>query len=97
MLNQVILVGRLMEDPITVTFPEGNTKTVVTLEINRPHAQDLTAVDHVPVTLWNDVSKTTLEYCKAGSIIGVKASIKTDDDHIEIVGSKVTFINTKKQ
>lgn len=96
MLNQVILVGRLMDDPVMI-----ENKSTITLQIQRPHKDPETNEydsDIIQATLWDTVAETTVEYCTKGSIVGIKASLQTNEEgHIEVKAEKITFINTKKR
>lgn len=84
MLNQVILVGRVKKIDKEVGF--------VTIDVKR---KDETS-DLIPVTLSEGLTETVTSYLKEDSTIGVKASIKIEDNFIRIIGEKVTFINTKE-
>jgi len=54
--------------------------------------------------LWENVAKSTIEYCKKGDIIGVKGRLQTrvyekDEQKkylTEVVAEKVTFLSSKK-
>lgn len=99
MLNQCILVGRLQADPVLVTQPDGETKSVIVLDIQRGFKASDSGeyeMDSVPITLWRGIAENTAEYCKEGSTVGVKARLSVENGIIEVVADKITFINTKK-
>ena len=98
MLNQCILVGRLVSDPVLVTEPDGTVKSEVTLAIQRGYKNDTTGeydTDHIKITLWSGIAENTVQYCKANSTVGVKARLSNEGDIIEVIAEKITFINTE--
>jgi hypothetical protein len=84
MLNQVILVGRVKSID--------NQAGIVTINVTR---KDEGSADLIPITLSEGLTETMNVYLKEDSTIGVKASIKVDNNFMRIIGEKVTFINTK--
>lgn len=108
MLNQVILVGRLQNDPVLQVVDGGRNKTHVTLGIQRGFKNAESGeyeVDYLQCTLWSGIAENTVEYCKAGSTVGIKARLSqktailadgTTLNYPEIIAEKITFINTKQ-
>ncbi len=107
MLNQVILVGRLVYDPELRTLDDGRIVTTITLAIQRGFKNSESGeydTDFLKCTLWSGIAENTVEYCKKGSTVGVKARLSQkyyeyEDgksfSYPEIVAEKITFINTK--
>ncbi|MFK5883816.1 MAG: single-stranded DNA-binding protein [Candidatus Izemoplasma sp.] len=107
MLNQVILVGRLVYDPELKTLDDGRKVTTITLAVNRSYKNAETGeydTDFIKCTLWSGIAENTVEYCKKGSTVGIKARLaqKYYDlgndksfSYPEVVAEKITFINTK--
>lgn len=95
MLNQVVLVGRLTENP---TFKEEGEKkrTTITLAVQRSYknTDGIYETDFVPCILWNGIAERTTEYCKKGDVVGVKGRIQTIEGKIEIIAEKVTFLSS---
>ncbi len=108
MLNQVILVGRIVFDPELKTLDDGRKVTTITLALDRSFKNGETGeydTDFIKCTLWSGIAENTVKYCKKGSTIGVKArvaqtSFQCEDgksiSYPELIAEKVTFINTKK-
>ncbi len=107
MLNQVVLVGRLVKD-VEVRTGENDTKySFITLAIPRSYKNHdgVYETDFVECILWNIVANNTAEYCKKGDIIGVKGRIesrKVEENGInktvlQIIAEKVTFLSSKKE
>lgn len=102
MLNQVVFVGRLTEDP-TIEKVEGNVIGTITLAVQRTFRNEkgICETDFIPCKLWNTVAISTSEYCKKGDIVGVKGRIQTikmaSGSAIEVVAEKLTFLSSKRE
>ena len=108
MLNQIVLVGRLVKTPEVISSESGKSMTYLTLAIPRSfkNAYGEYDTDFIDCVLWNTVAETTSEYCKQGDLIGIKGRgqsrmIEDKDGNnykkIEIVAEKVTFLSSKKE
>lgn len=95
MLNQVILVGRLKDE--IEWLDEQNA--ILTLAIPRPTKDENGeyGIDMVKVKIVGQIADNTAEYCHKGDIIGIKGRVVTEDDKINIVAEKVTFLSSHKQ
>jgi len=103
MLNQSILVGRIVRDPEIRKTEEGTTVTNVTLAVQRPYKnkEGEYETDFITCVLWKGVAETTAEYCQKGDLIGVRGRIQTfknneDKTEINVVAERVTFLSSKK-
>lgn len=103
MLNQTVLVGRLVNEPVI----EEEKHCTITLAVPRSYKNEEGEyeTDFIPITLWNGIAQNTSEYCKKGDIIGVKGRLETkiieNEDgtknyKLELVAEKVTFLSSKK-
>lgn len=108
MLNQIVLVGRLIKDPEVVTTESGKNISHITIAIPRPfkNVEGEYDTDFIDCVLWNTVAESTSEYCRKGDIIGVKGRVQScivedakgkDYNKIEIVAERVTFLSSKKE
>ena len=101
------MVGRLVRDP-QVKETEGKKKvSYITVAIPRSF-KDVNGeyqTDFIDVVLFDLGAENTCEYCKKGSIVGVKGRIQTgmvekegEDKkyYTEIIAEKVTFLSSKK-
>ncbi len=105
MLNQVVLVGRLVRDPELRETENGKKVTTITLAIPRSYknSNGEYETDYIDCTLWTNIALNTTEYCKKGDLLGVKGrtqsyTVETDDKKrnvIEIIAEKVTFLSSK--
>ena len=103
MLNQIILVGRLVQDPEIKELENGQRVSYITLAIPRSgeNADGIYETDFIPVNLYKGIAKNATEYCKKGDAIGVKGRVQTRQEEckniIEIVAEKVTFLSNRKE
>ena len=108
MLNQTVIVGRLVRDPELYETENGNKVTNITLAVPRSNknVNGEYDTDFVPCVLWKGVAENTVEYCRKGDLLGVKGHVQTRDIEVdedvkrklvEIVAEKVTFLSSKKQ
>ncbi len=107
MVNQVILVGRLVYDPELRTLDNGKRVTTITLALQRSFKNAESGTyesDFIRCTLWSGIAENTVQYCQKGNTIGVKARLAQRDyeqdgerifSYPEVIAEKVTFINTK--
>ena len=100
MLNQVIIVGRLVQDPKTKELENKEKSCVATLAIPRSYKNNegIYETDFVPVILYKGIAENTSLYCKKGDMIGVKGRIQTRTEEnktiIEIIADKVSFLSS---
>jgi single-strand DNA-binding protein len=97
MLNQIVLVGRMVEE---VKIIEENEKKYgyMDLKIQRSYKNNegIFEEDIIPVKLWGQVAENTCEYCKKGSIVGIKGRIENNNNELIIIADKVTFLSSRK-
>ena len=105
MLNQTVLVGRLVRDP---ELREPDSGTNITLAVPRSY-KNLNGeydTDFISCVLWKGVAESTVEYCKQGDLVGVKGRIQTrnielDEEErrqvVEVVAEKITFLSSKRK
>ncbi len=106
-MNQVMLVGRICENPEVVTTDGGQQKSIVTISINRPfkNSDGIYESDLIRCVLWNNIAKNTCEYCRVGDVVGIKGRLQTsnyEDEEknkqfiMEVIAEKVTFLSSKE-
>lgn len=106
MMNQTVIVGRLVRDVEVKKLENNKEVSNITLAVPRSYKNESGEyeTDFVDVTLWGAVAHSTAEYCKKGDIIGVKGRIETSmyekdgekKKSVDIVCEKVTFLSSKK-
>jgi single-strand DNA-binding protein len=100
MLNQIVLVGRLVSDPEIKETENGNKVSTITLAVPRSYknVNGEYDTDFIPVKLFKAVAGATTEYCKKGDIVGVKGRVaRLSGKDLEIVAEKVTFLSSRKE
>lgn len=103
MLNQIVMVGRLVQDPEIKELENGIKTSYITLAVSRSYknSDGIYETDFIPCLLYKGIAENTTEYCKKGDVIGVKGRIQTKQEEnkniIEIVAEKVTFLSSRKE
>lgn len=106
MLNQVVMVGRLVKDPELKETESGKKVTHITLAVPRSYKNidGEYDTDFVDCSLWIGVAENTAEYCHKGDLLGVKGRLQTSkyekDGEIkyktDVIAEKVTFLTSKR-
>ena len=107
MLNQIVLVGRLVQDPEIKELENGNKVTNITLAVLRSYknSEGVYETDFIDCVLWNGIAENTSEYCKRGDLVGIKGRLQTDTyekdgkniTKLNVIAEKVTFLSSKKE
>ncbi len=103
MLNQVILVGRLTDDPKVNIVTNGKKVSTITLAVGRSfkNSDGLYDTDFIKCILWEGIAHNTSEYCKKGDVVGVKGRLQVESYENQkgekktatsVVAEKVTFL-----
>ena len=107
MLNQAVLVGRIVKEPQLKETSSGTKVTNITLAVPRSYKNNNGEydTDFISCVLWKGVAERTTQYCKQGDLVGVKGRIatrrvETEDEsyrnYTEVIAEKVTFLSGKK-
>lgn len=107
MLNQTVIVGRLVKDPELYETEKGNKVTNITLAVPRSfkNMDGEYDTDFISCVLWKGIAENTVEYCKKGDLLGVKGRIQsrkinideeTRREILEVVAEKVTYLSSRK-
>jgi len=106
MLNQVVLVGRLVRDVQINKTEKGKNIATITLAIPRSfkNMDGLYDTDFVDCILWENIAVNTKEYCTKGNIVGIRGRVQSriiEEDNInknvmQLVAEKVTFLSSDK-
>ena len=106
MLNQVVIVGRLVKNPELVETESGKKITRITLAVPRSYknVNGEYEADFIDCTLWTPIAESTTEYCHKGDLLGIKGRLQTDNYEKDgekkyktsVIAEKVTFLTSKK-
>lgn len=104
-MNNVTIVGRLVNEPEIKTLDDGSTRAYISIAVPRDYknSEGVYETDFIRCVLWNSVANATKEYCKKGDILGIKGklrSTKSSDEKnkkysLEVNAEKVSFISSK--
>ncbi len=84
MLNQVTLIGRVVEVPTIRKYEPDYVTTTVVLAVARPfkNVEGNYETDFFRISLWNGVAQNACEYLQKGDIIGIKARLAMKDSEV---------------
>ena len=105
MLNHVVLVGRIVQEPVVKETDSGKKVSNITIAVNRPY-KNINGeydTDFIPCTLWMGIAENTAEYCSKGDIVGVKGRVQSrtvekdgkKETQVDIICEKITFLSSK--
>ena len=99
-MNQVVLVGRIVENP-TIEEIKNTKKTIVKIAVSRPfkNVDGIYEKDILSCILWNGIASNTTEYVKAGDVIGIRGRLAhlSNEDKTTIIAERVTFISSENR
>ena len=106
MLNNTVVVGRIVRNPELKETETGRKVANITLAVPRTYKniEGEYETDYIPCVLWSGIAENTVNYCKSGDLVGVKGRIQSrvyeteEIKHyvVELVAEKVTFLSSKK-
>lgn len=107
MLNNVVLMGRLVADPELRHTPNDIAVTSFTLAVNRSYAKAGAdrATDFIDIVAWRSTAEFVSKYFTKGQLVAVQGSIQTrtyqdkegnNRKAFEVVASNVYFADSKK-
>ena len=107
MLNQIVLVGRLVNNPEIEEKEDGKITSKITLAVPRAYKNQNGEydTDFINCRIWGNGAKNTSKYCSQGDLIGIKGRIETynyDTENgrkyiTEVVADKITFLSDGKK
>lgn len=105
MLNQVVIVGKLVDDPEIIKLDNGNILSRVILAVQRSYENDEGEYDYDYIDCYSksNLALGSFDCCKKDDIIGIKGKIETREyeknnqkcKDVEIVAEKITFLNKR--
>ena len=102
MLNQSVIVGRLVSDLEVKETEMGRKVTNLLIAVPRSYknAEGEYETDFIDCILWAGIAESTAEYCKKGDLLGIKGRLQSREVDgkrvLELVAEKVTFLSSKK-
>lgn len=79
MLNQAVLVGRIVKEPELRKTDNGRAVSNITLAVPRAfkNTNGEYETDFISCVLWKGVAESTVAYCKKGDLVGVRGRLQT--------------------
>lgn len=103
MINNVVIMGRLIKDPELKTTQSGLSVVSFTVAVDRKYQKERQA-DFLNVVAWRHTAEFVEKYFTKGSMIAIQGSIQTrtyEDKNgnkrtaVEIVADNVSFCGSK--
>lgn len=93
MINQVTLIGRIVEKPILRSYENDVNVATLTLAVTRPfkNMDGNYETDFIKITLWNGVAQSTCDYTQKGDIVGVKGRVAMKDTEVSFADQSQIF------
>ena len=87
MLNQVVLVGRLVEEP---------TKQELVILVPRNYKNKDDLYDEDIFVIHHKTTSIVEQNIHEGYLVGVKGKLETENNEIKIKAEKITFLSSRK-
>lgn len=97
MLNQVVIEGRLVENPIVEENESGRKISEITLAIPRSYKNDeeIYDTDFIKCILWNGIAEHTTKYYKKGDIVVVRGKLQClVGNELQVVAESIYFLSS---
>ena len=106
MLNNVILIGRLVKKPELRETENKNKVTNITIAVSRSfkNTNGEYETDFIDCTLWAGIAETAVTFCNKGDLIALKGRLQTNTIEkenipkitvIQFVVEKLSFLSSK--
>lgn len=108
MLNNVVLVGRLVADPeLKEVGKEGHVVNfTVAVARSYKNSEGEYDTDFIQCNVWNEIAENMSKYCHKGDLIGVKGQLQSSSFEdkegnkrykTDVRVDKLTFLSSKKE
>lgn len=94
-MNNISLVGRIVNTPGLEKDEKGNYFCDITLAVNRSYRnyEGVYDTDFIKCRLYESVAERTCEYCRKGDLVGVNGSLSSlPSDNVYVMVNKITFL-----
>lgn len=101
MLNNCVVVGKVVDKPVITKLKNGGTVAHMIVECDRSFRNEdgILPKDKFKVTLWKGIAEECANVCKEGSLVGIKGRLQSNvyehDDNIyyntEIIAERVSY------
>lgn len=104
MLNNLVLVGRVADEPKQFTTENGYKVSNFVLAVNKVKKDGENDADFIPIHAWFSLADVVKDYVHKGATVGVKAHLATRLNDVngvkirvvEVLAEQVIFISSKQ-
>lgn len=105
MVNSVVIVGRLGQDPEIKYFESGSCKAKFSMAVDRNLSRDNKITDWFNIEVWGKQAEFVSEWVKKGAMVAVQGTVEmnrwTDQQGVErefftIKASDIRFVGSKR-
>ncbi len=107
-LNNVILVGRLAQDPSCEELENNKKRAIINIAVPRnfKNSEGIYESDFIRCVLWNGIAQNVANYCKVGDSIAVRGRIQTityKDEQgnqkylTEVIAQSISFVSSSRK
>ena len=98
MTNNFVLVGRIVNELELKENENGVKQVNVTVAVPRSfkNADGIYETDFIPVVIYKGIAENTAEWCKKGDLIGIRGRLQMQDNNIQIIAEKISFLSSRK-
>ena len=99
MINNVVLMGRLVADPELRTTTTGRTLVSFRIAVDRSFVRqgEERQADFIPCTAWEQTANFISRYFHKGSMIGVIGSLQSRSTAYDVVVREASFTGSKNE
>lgn len=91
-MNTIGLVGKIYN---VEKIENDNVKCTIAVIRNVKNEEGIYETDFIPVILKNNIAKNFSIYCQKGDTIAIKGSLQNQNDNLEIIADKLSFLSSK--
>lgn len=99
MLNQVVMVGRITGQPNLEKKEDGSKYTNIKIAVPRSYKNEegIYDTDFIDCVLCSSLAENAVEYCKQGDLVGIKGRLQNNDNILNVVAEKLTFLSSSRK
>lgn len=101
MLNQVIVVGRIVNELVLEENDEGRKYCSLTLAVPRSfkNMEGVYDTDFIKATVFSNTADTIVEHCRVGDSVGIRGRLAclNSKNGMSLIAEKVMFLSNKKE
>ena len=107
LINNVVLMGRIVADPELRTTPAGNSITAFSIAVDRDYVKpgEERQADFIDIVAWRNTAEFICKYFQKGQMIAIQGSMQTrtytdkqgnNRKAVEVLAERVSFCGRKE-